>query len=48
MKDRGCNGVVLGCTEIPLLVVPNDCLLPSLDSTRLLAKAALAETIGQR
>jgi aspartate racemase len=43
MKDQGCNGVVLGCTEIPLLVVPNDCPLPTLDSTRLLARAALAE-----
>ena len=45
MKDRGCDGVVLGCTEIPLLVDPNDCPLPSLDSTRLLARAALREAI---
>ncbi len=34
MKDRGCDGVVLGCTEIPLLVVLDECPLPSLDSTR--------------
>jgi aspartate racemase len=44
MKDRGCDGVVLGCTEIPLLVDPGDCPLPSLDSTRLLARAALRES----
>ena len=41
LRDRGCDGVVLGCTEIPLLVDPNDCPLPALDSTRLLARAAL-------
>ncbi|MEW6657524.1 MAG: amino acid racemase [Thermodesulfobacteriota bacterium] len=45
LKKRGCDAVVLGCTEIPLLVVPNDCPLPTLDSTRLLARAALKEAI---
>ena len=45
MKERGCDGVVLGCTELPLLVDPDDCPLPSLDSTRLLARAALAEAL---
>ncbi len=45
MRDRGCDGVVLGCTEIPLLVDPNDCPLPTLDSTRLLARAALREAL---
>jgi len=45
MEDRGCDGVVLGCTEIPLLVDPNDCPLPTLDSTRLLARAALKEAL---
>jgi len=45
MKDRGCDAVVLGCTEIPLIVDPNDCPLPTLDSTRLLAKAALNESL---
>jgi len=42
LKARGCDAVVLGCTEIPLLVDPSDCPLPTLDSTRLLARAALA------
>jgi aspartate racemase len=45
MKDRGCDGVVLGCTEIPLLVDPDECPLPTLDSTRLLARAALKEAL---
>jgi hypothetical protein len=38
---RGCDAVVLGCTEIPLIVRPDDTPLPTLDSTRLLARAAL-------
>lgn len=47
LKDRGCDGVVLGCTEIPLLVDPHDCPLPTLDSTRLLARAALKEALKE-
>ena len=41
MKARGCDSVILGCTEIPLLVRVDDCPLPALDSTRLLARAAV-------
>ena len=41
MKIRGCDCVILGCTEIPLLVRADDCPLPALDSTRLLARAAV-------
>ena len=48
LKGRGCDAVVLGCTEIPLLVDPGDCPLPTLDSTRLLARAALRESVGKR
>jgi len=44
-KQTGCDAVVLGCTEIPLLVEANDCPLPTLDSTRLLARAALRKAI---
>jgi len=44
-KQTGCDAVVLGCTEIPLLVDPNDCPLPALDSTRLLARAALRKAL---
>ena len=46
LKNRGCDAVVLGCTEIPLLVDPDDCPLPVLDSTRLLARAALKEALA--
>lgn len=45
-KDKGCEAVVLGCTEIPLLVDPDDCPLPVLDSTRILARAALKRSLG--
>lgn len=38
---RGCDAVVLGCTEIPLLISENDSSLMSIDSTRTLARAAL-------
>jgi aspartate racemase len=41
LKRRGCDAVVLGCTEIPLLVNDDNSPLPVLDSTRLLARAAL-------
>jgi aspartate racemase len=45
MKDEGCDGVVLGCTEIPLLVPPESSPLPTLDSTRLLARAAVRKAV---
>ncbi|MFL6467241.1 MAG: aspartate/glutamate racemase family protein [Pyrinomonadaceae bacterium] len=45
LRSRGCDAVVLGCTEIPLIVRPDDCPLPTLDSTRLLARAAIKEAI---
>ena len=46
LKSRGCDAAVLGCTEIPLLVDPDDCPLPVLDSTRLLSRAALKEALS--
>ena len=45
MKDEGCDAVVLGCTEIPLIVSDANSPLPTLDSTRLLAKAALDRAV---
>ena len=36
-----CDAVVLGCTELPLAITPESSPLPTLDSTRLLARAAL-------
>lgn len=41
MKGEGCDAVALSCTEIPLLVPPEVSSLPTLDSTRLLARAAV-------
>jgi aspartate racemase len=43
LRSRGCDAVVLGCTEIPLLISQPDSSLPVLDSTRILARAALRE-----
>ncbi|HEV3308577.1 MAG TPA: amino acid racemase [Candidatus Sulfotelmatobacter sp.] len=45
LKDEGCDAVVLGCTEIPLLVTPENSPLPTLDSTRLLARAAVSKAV---
>jgi aspartate racemase len=45
MKDYDCDAVVLGCTEIPLLMNDENSPLPTLDSTRLLARAALHRAI---
>jgi aspartate racemase len=41
MKHEGCDAVVLACTEIPLVMNDGNSPLPTLDSTRLLARAAL-------
>ncbi len=46
MRDEGCDAVVLGCTEIPLVVSDANSPLPTLDSTRLLARAALHRAVG--
>ena len=45
MKDAGCDAVVLGCTEIPLIISDTNSPLPTLDSTRLLARAALRRAV---
>jgi aspartate racemase len=45
-KQQGCDAVVLGCTEIPLLMNDGNSSLPTLDSTRLLARAALRQAVS--
>jgi aspartate racemase len=45
MKRAGCEAVVLGCTEIPLIMNDANSALPTLDSTRLLARAALRRAV---
>lgn len=47
LKQRGCDAVVLGCTEIPLIINDSNSALPTLDSTRLLARAALRRAVSQ-
>jgi aspartate racemase len=44
-EEAGCDAVVLGCTEIPLIVSDANSPLPTLDSTRLLARAALRRAV---
>lgn len=46
-RDNGCDSVVLGCTEIPLIVLPDESPLPILDSTRILARAALRFALSE-
>ena len=46
LKSQGCDAVVLGCTEIPLLMNDGNSPLPTLDSTRLLARAAVKHSLS--
>jgi aspartate racemase len=46
--EQNCDAVVLGCTEIPLIVSDANSALPTLDSTRLLARAALRRAASTR
>jgi aspartate racemase len=45
LQQAGCDAVVLGCTEIPLIIDDSNSSLPTLDSTRLLARAALQRAV---
>ncbi|MCG8346516.1 MAG: amino acid racemase [Chloroflexales bacterium] len=46
LKERACEAVILGCTEIPLIINDENSPLPTLDSTRLLARAALRRAVA--
>lgn len=48
LKGEGCDAVALSCTEIPLLITPEVSPLPTLDSTRLLAHAAVDVALGEK
>ncbi len=41
LKDKGCDAVILGCTEIPLIISDSSSVLPTLNSNRLLAERAI-------
>jgi aspartate racemase len=45
LEEAGCDAVVMGCTEIPLVMNDANSPLPTLDSTRLLARAALRRAL---
>ena len=47
MKAEGCDAVVLGCTELPLILDDSNSPLPTLDSTRLLAREALRHAVQE-
>jgi len=46
LRRRGCDAVVLGCTELPLILDDRSSPLPTLDSTRILARAALRAAVA--
>lgn len=48
LKEEGCDAVVLGCTEIPLVIDDSNSALPTIDSTRALARAALRRAAGKQ
>jgi aspartate racemase len=48
LEADGCDGVALACTEIPLLINQAESPLPVLDSTRILARAALRQAVADR
>jgi aspartate racemase len=48
LRSTGAECVILGCTEIPLIITPENSPLPGVDSTRLLAAYAVREAISDR
>jgi aspartate racemase len=50
LQEEGAQGIILGCTEIPLLVKPSDVVLPLFDTTTIHAQAAVdwSLTAGER
>jgi aspartate racemase len=47
LADRGAEGIILGCTEIGLLITPAESDLPLFDTTRIHAEAAALRALGQ-
>lgn len=47
LKNKGAECVILGCTEIPLIITPENSALPIVDSTRLLAKYAVRHALSE-
>ena len=47
LRGRGAQGIILGCTELPLLIRPGDVRVPLFDTTRLHAEAAVRLVLGE-
>jgi aspartate racemase len=48
LKEKGCEGIILASTEVPLAICPENCPLPLYDSTQLLAEGAVRVALGER
>lgn len=46
LVQQGAQGIILGCTELPLLIHPEDVEVPIFDTTRLHAEAAIEMTLA--
>ncbi len=46
LRSRGADGIVLGCTELPMLLKPEDCAVPFLDTTLIHCRAAMDFALG--
>jgi len=46
LENAGAQAIILGCTEIPILIKPQDCRLPLFDTTVLHARAAVDFALG--
>lgn len=48
LRERGAKGVILGCTEIPLLINQEDCVIPVFDTTRIHAMTTLKYALNEK
>ena len=48
LHDAGADCLIMGCTEIPLALAPEDCPVPAIDANQVLVEATLAEATGRR
>jgi aspartate racemase len=46
LREKGAEGIILGCTEIPLIIKEKDTDVPLLDTTRIHAKAIVDFALG--
>lgn len=48
LADQGAEGAILGCTEIPLLIQPNDVAIPTFNTTKIHAEQAVEWALNQQ